>query len=241
MSMIGARVTFDREKLRVSLTAEAEKLKRMARRASNELAFRARAEIQAEMRRAFDRPTPFVVNGMRVVYATEDSGDAALVDWKLESAGGAGAGRTLRPQIEGGTRATKRFEKLLGVPAGMVAVPARGARLDRYGNLRPAEIVQIISDLRAFSEVGFRANRAAGKKGKYFIIRGAGGGRLRPGVYERRKSGPRMIVAFVRATAYRPRFAPAEVARRVVRDQAGEVWRLAMERRLPFRRAGADS
>lgn len=249
MARVG--VTFDTAAFQRALDAEAARLQRTARRAVNELAFRARDAIRGEMDRVFDRPTPWVKNGVMVVPARGEENSAG-VEWKPGSIGSIPAEKILRAQIEGGGRRLKRFERALqavGVlPPGMIAVWAKTAPLDRFGNLTGGRITKILSYFRAFPEVGFQANRRADgrsrgklKDQQFFVVRGfRNSTRLPPGIYERRRRGnPRMVIAFVKPPSYRPRFNPAAVAARVVREQSAEVWQLALERRLPFRGGGS--
>lgn len=232
-------VAFDDAKLKAGLQAEIAKLNKLAARTATTLAYRAREAIQGEMRSIFDRPTPYVLNGMQVERASEtQSQPFAEIGWRIpfgNKSTGIGAERVLKAQIEGGARRVKRFEKALRLPPGIAAVPGPGARLDQYGNISTGQIVQILSDLRLFAETGYRANRAQGKRRQYTIIRAqARGGKLTPGVYRTRKRGnPVLVLAFVKQPTYRARFSPAATARRVVQEQTAEVWDLANRRALP--------
>lgn len=241
------QVAFDTARFRTGLLMEAGQMARTARRAVNELAWRAREDIKAEMDSVFDRPTPWVKNGVMIVPAIGE-GNVAELYWKPGSVGAVPAGNILRAQIAGGARRVKRFEKALraaGVlPDGMFATWASGAPLDRFGNLTGARIVKILADLRAFAEVGFQANRRADGKSrgklrdlKYFAVRGTKPGvKLRAGIYEARKRGnPKLVIAFVKAPAYRARFAPARIARDSIARNRAQVWQLAITRSLPFR------
>lgn len=146
-------------------------------------------EERAEMRRIFDRPTPYTIGALRVAAATKQS-PTARVWFKDETSKGTPADRFLLPQVEGGARSHKRFERALQrigiLAANEYAVPAAGAKLDAYGNMSRGQIVQILSYLRAFGEQGYRANstettRAKLAKGtrsrrgiEYFVSRGRG-------------------------------------------------------------------
>jgi len=165
-----------------------------------------REELRQQMRRSFDRPTPYTLNSLRSEQATRQSlaGRVALRD---EGSAGKGTPATkyLAPQVSGGTRSLKRLERALrwaGVLRnGYYAVPAAGARLDQYGNISRGQIVQMLSYLRAFNETGFTMNRAAhqsagrGRNRKprhahaYFAVRWREN-RLAPGIYMRRSTRP---------------------------------------------------
>jgi hypothetical protein len=252
-------VGFDVARFQRELSAEADRLGRMARRAVNEGAWRAREAVKKEMRDVFNAPTPFILNSMRIIPAT-DTGTEAQLAWKdADYASGQGSvrsrggGEILRPHIEGGGRDSKRFEDLMrdaGILArGEFAVIAKGAPKDRYGNIPRSELVAILSDLRAFNEIGFTANRrrdARATKRKYFAItthqreHGARRVGLPPGVYiVPRSSGqlPRMVLAFVpRAPAYEAgSFEPGYAARVAFLREMPDAWRLALAGQIPNR------
>lgn len=160
--------------------------------ALNRTAFAVRAALQKKMPEVFDRPTPYTLRSMRVQKATKArlSAEVALKDF-----GGKGiaASKYLRPQVFGGRRVQKRYEKALSRvgPTGYY-IPAAGATMDAYGNMSRGQIVRLLSYLQAFSEQGYKANSTAlsrarlakNRKGKdgykringvvYFISRGKG-------------------------------------------------------------------
>jgi len=144
---------------------------------------------RAEMRRRFDRPTPYTLNALRVVPAKKTSLTARV--WFKDFAGkGTVAEDYLLPQVEGGTRSQKRFERALRrigiMTENEFAVPGAGAKLDAYGNMGRGQIVQILAYLQAFGEQGYRANMDAKGRARlarttkkrrgveYFVSRGPG-------------------------------------------------------------------
>jgi hypothetical protein len=237
-------VAFDTARLRQDLAREQDRVLRATRRAVYELAHRSVAEIKAEMRQVFDRPTPWVLNGVYVAPRRDEN--SAEVAWKPGGGSKAiPAEKILRAQVEGGARRQKRFERLLGLPANRIAVPGKWAELDAYGNLKAGQIVKILSDLRLFGEVGYLANRRNRSRGRrrretYFMIPpGSEHPQLWPGIYRYANDmggAPLLVIAFVRAANYRARLNPAAVIRRTVARDAGQVWNLALTRQLPFRR-----
>lgn len=238
-------VKFDTERLRQDLRREQQRVVGASRRAVYELAHRGVAEVKEEMRRVFDRPTPWVMNGVYVAPLREQN--SATVDWKPGGGSKAiPAEKILRAQIEGGARRLKRFERLLGLPSNRIAVPGKWADLDQYGNIRAGQITKILSSLRLFGEQGYRANRSnrpsrgARRREEYFIIRpGSEHAQLWPGIYRVAQDmggAPLLVIAFVRAAQYRPRFAPARIVAQTVARDAAQVWDLALRRQLPFRR-----
>ncbi|MDP2643711.1 MAG: hypothetical protein Q8P24_02110 [Desulfobacterales bacterium] len=163
-----------------------------------------------EMKRVFDRPTPYTLNSLFVDPATKTMPASRVwLKWGTLQ-------RTqhhLEPQIFGGGRHHKNFEKALykvgALPRDMYIVPARKLKLDWYGNIPASTIIKMLSWFRAFSEVGYLANRAAKVKQKkgysYFAVK-SGGGKLRPGIWARSKKGVEPVFMFVRAPKYKKRF-----------------------------------
>jgi hypothetical protein len=187
------------------------------------------AEVDT-MRRVFDRPTPWTLNSVFVKPATK--AELSAVVWLKDVAtDGTPATKYLAPEIEGGGRNLKGFERLLMrkglLPTGWMAVPGAGAKLDAYGNMSRGQIVQIISALQAFGEVGFNANRTKGSRQRrgsrlpeYFVGR-PGGGRLPMGVWQRisfaHGSAVRPVLIFVRGPRYKARFDFFGVGRQIAR------------------------
>lgn len=154
--------------------------------------------LREQMKTDFDRPTPYTLGSLYATKATLDNLSTTVLP--REFAGkGTPAAKYLKPEIYGGERRLKRFEKALqsvGVlPKGMYAYPGKGATMDAYGNMSPGQIVQIISYFNAFGQQGYRANMGekgrlkllrGGKKGfgfEYFVVRHKHGG-LRPGIWK---------------------------------------------------------
>ncbi len=206
-----------------------------------------RAEI-AEMDRVFDSPTPYTRNALYLKSATK-ANLSAHVWLKDDTSKGTPAEKYLGPQIEGGGRRLKRFERALRakgfLPDGMVAVPTSAVEIDAYGNMKRSQIVQILSALRAFGEQGYLANRTAtsekrrkrkGRKlSQYFVGRPAGG-RLPLGVWMRSTSdfgrtGGRIrpVLLFVKAPQYKARLKFHEVAERTVTTEFPKEMKAAFE------------
>jgi hypothetical protein len=121
------------------------------------------AEI-AEIDRAIDRPTPYTRAAVYLQRATRERPVAAvgLKDDLTYAAPGHQPANYLQPQIDGGQRNIKAFEKLLQLaglmPAGWKAVPGAAARLDQYGNVSRGQIVQVLSQLRLQRTAGYTRN-----------------------------------------------------------------------------------
>jgi hypothetical protein len=191
-------------------------------------AVQVREKVKSAMVTLLDRPTPYTLRQLKYVGATARKPAAAVGFGVVEITDSVGnrlrfqdigasetpAGKYLNPQIEGGTRRDKRFEKALravGVlPAGWLAVPGERAKTDQYGNQSIGEIRQILSwfdaaELVAGSRQNMRQDgRDKRKKGtkktagfEYFAslpgarrtFQRAGGGtgskKMQPGIYRR--------------------------------------------------------
>lgn len=172
-----------------------------------------------EMRDVFDRPTPYTLSGTYLRPATLARPESE-VGLKNFAGKGIPASKYLSAQIRGGERGEKRFERALRyaglLPYGFIAVPASGAQTDAFGNMSRGQIVQILSYLQAFSEVGYRANMTQKRKASlgrggrsrrgmaYFVA--PPGGHLHFGVWQRIHtawgSAVKPVLLFVRRAQY---------------------------------------
>jgi len=122
-----------------------------------------------EMKSVFDRPTPFTLNGVRVKYTNKR--DLTAIVWlKDEAPKGTPAEKFLRPQIEGGDRRVKRFERAFQhrgiLPQGMQMVPAAGAKLDQYGNISKGLFSVLANYFWARNAGGYNFGTTADKRDK---------------------------------------------------------------------------
>lgn len=165
---------------------------------------------------SFDRPTQFTRNAI-FVQRTKNRVPEARVGIKDDfGTGQRAAVRWLRPEIEGGGRPQKAFERAirgLGVMDGtQFIVPGRYAQLDAYGNISRGQLMQILSQLRTFTgaeTVSRNLPRRDGDKkntqkinaafrragGQYFAVGPAPRGGLRPGIYQRQVTSRRLVGA----------------------------------------------
>lgn len=179
-----------------------------------------RAELRAEMPLVFDRPTPFVLNGLRVWPATA-ARPVARVGFIDDARGGIQPSYPLQANVEGGQRRDKRLEAALRaaghLPAGWQAVPGQGARLDAYGNMSRGQVIQVLSQLRIQLTAGYTRNLSRTDKtraiasvrragGRFFVIPPGQG--ARPGVYQREFYGRGItpVIVFVQGVNYRRRW-----------------------------------
>jgi hypothetical protein len=198
------------------------------------------AQIE-EMKRALDRPTPYALGGLFVSPAKARQNVLEAQVFVKDNVSGKGnpANKFLSPQVDGGDRRPKRFERALylaGIlPNGMFAVPGGGAQLDAYGNMRAAEIVKILSYFQAFPDVGSRKNstektrarlaKGNAKKGisgiAYFVLRSPRG-KLPAGVYKRTVgAGVTPMLIFVDQPNYERKWQFYPVAARVASARFG--------------------
>lgn len=212
--------------------------------------------LRPEMQRVFDRPTPFTLNSFFVQPASA-SPNAAMytsprgatmtplylraIVW-LKGMSALSDDHYLEPQIFGGSRKLKPFEARMRrsglLPEGMAVVPGERAKLDRFGNISRGQLVQILSQLRTFTEGGFDAHPTKSKRSKRnrrragdFFVGRPGNGRGPLGVWQRVGQGARPVLIFVRMPRYSERLRFFEVAESIA----------AREFPIQFARAAAQA
>jgi len=154
----------------------------------DKVAFLGKARVRAEMPRVFDRPTPYTLNSLRVQRTRNHNMRSGV--WFKEP--DRMVEHYLVPQVFGGPRRLKGFERALGA---RLYMPSKYARLDRYGNMPYGVIVQILSVLgRAEYLSGYSANITArskrrNRKPRDYVLLVKKHGKLPPGVYQRVQTG----------------------------------------------------
>lgn len=218
--------------------------------ALNKTAEQIRSELQTEMDRVFDRPTPWVINSLRIRYATKTKLVAKMGYKDKNSAefDGESARSMLEPHVFGGPRHYKTMEVRLFLagllPAGWNAVPGAAATIDSYGNMSQGQITQILNVLQTYTEAGYNkansntVNRLAkGNKKKniygfaYWVNppgQQGPGKHLPPGVYQRVNTGfgtsLKPVLIFVKRAMYKQRLDFFGIGQRVVeRDLQANV------------------
>ena len=170
-------------------------------------------ELIREMDRVFDRPTRYTKSAFYIRSATKKK-LVASVGIKDFSFKGIPAIKFLAPQIYGGTRNPKRFELWLRrrsiLPEGMFAVPARGAKLDRYGNLSRGQITKMLANLQALPDMAQRTTDS--RKIVYFVAKIKG---IR-GIWRKRGKKIQPFMVFVKAPRYKKRFDFEGVSNKVI-------------------------
>lgn len=215
----------------------------------------ARKDVQGEMLKVFDRPTPWVINSLREKRATKQNpiGELAFKDRNS-----AESSRTMvLPHVEGGQRVFKAMEVRLHaiglLPSGWMVVPGQAAKLDSFGNMTRGQVSQLLNVLGAYTEAGYnKANSKTreklargGKRAQYgqygfeWVVARVGDrrwGALQPGVYQRVKTGfgssLKPVLIFVRTVNYRPRLDFFGIVRRTVDNRLPHHMRAAIAKAL---------
>lgn len=227
--------------------------------ALNDAAWSGKKAIEQEMAKVFDRPTSYTLNSLRVQKARSNRLVAKVwVKNKLDAGKGTSPEDYLLPQVYGGKRSLKRFEKALQrkgiLPVGMYAVPGEGAKLDSYGNMSRGQIVQIMSYFQSFGEQGYKANMndksrsrlARGSKNKrgfaYFV---SPGWHLPRGIWQRVYTAfgtaVKPVLMFVRAPSYGKRLRFNEIAKATADKEFRVRFNAEVQKRINAQRVGAGA
>ena len=214
--------------------------------ALNKTALQAKSEIQTEMPKAFDRPTAWVINSIRVKFATKTE-QSAWIGFKDKDSADYRGEQTWRsmiePNVNTGNRHFKAMEARLMaiglIPSGYNAVPGGAATLDANGNMSRGQISQLLNVLGTYTEAGYnkansktitRLAKGSVKKnvfGFVYWVNKVGGGtqnHLQPGVYQRVStpfgSSLKPILIFVKRANYKQKLDFFGIVQKVVdRDQ----------------------
>lgn len=245
--MISISVKSDLDAMAASMTdMQRRQIPFAAKSALNTTAKKVVEREQHEIRDVFNRPTPYTQSAVKIFKWAEKRDLQAIVGIKDDTSKGIPASKYLASEISGGGRRMKRFEKALqsvgALPEGYRAVPGAAAKLDAYGNMSPAQIVQILSFFKAFPEAGYKMNmtdkrRASLKRGtaarvgfEYFV--GRPGDRLPLGVWQRFKLGHggaiKPVLIFVPHAVYQAIFDFDYVARQTVEKEFAPEFDKAM-------------
>ncbi|WP_405120729.1 hypothetical protein [Pseudomonas leptonychotis] len=220
-------------------------------------------ELRAEMEVAFDRPTRATLNSLYVQPATKAKLEAKVFIKDGRSRNSAGnivgregvwgkgraASKWLAPQIYGGQRNKKGFERRLersGVLApGQYVVPSDSTRLDSYGNVSQGQLNKMLSGAGALSGAGYDANatdsdrsQAKGNR-RFFLVRKGSrpiGIAERLGYGEGSQNNIRMALAFVKRPTYGKGFDFFGVAERAAKDLLPIEFEKALAQALATRR-----
>ena len=211
--------------------------------ALNETVKSGRLAVQREMDRVFDRPTPYAKRGVVYDRADKTRLTASVVLTGDRTRGGLPATAFLGPQVHGGLRALKAFERQLAdrghLASGEVVVPARGAPLDRYGNVTQGFLNRVMADLqidyrgagatRARTARSLKTNRNY-RKARFFVSKR--GGHLFPGIYQRTPGSRELmpLLLFVAAREYDKRLPFFDVVARHAAEEFNGNFAKAFDR-----------
>lgn len=127
-----------------------------------------KSTVQREMLGVFDNPTNYTINSV-VATPTKGHNMVGRVGFRVPDR----MGETyLAPQVVGGSRQLKGFERGLGDDE---YVPASGAKLNAQGNVAVPQVKAAIADVK--------------RRGPEYVLIRKQRGKLVPGLYQRIKSG----------------------------------------------------
>jgi hypothetical protein len=165
------------------------------------------------MKKVFDRPTPYTLNGLQRKKTNKKKLPmVGRLEFKEFAGKGTPASKYLTPQIEGGGRRTKRHERRLSavgiLPQGKMTAPARDAPLNQYGNLTGAEYTKMLSQLQALGEQSMtrvsKMKKRSTFKGYYVAKNSA---KQPVGIRKRiSKNKSQKILSFIDPPNYSPRY-----------------------------------
>lgn len=183
-------------------------------------AYDARKDLTDELKKTFDRPTPFITRSVMVIHKKYDpSGLSALIGFFGTGGKRRGPEDVLEPHIKGGERKMKPSEERLY----NYWIPGNVIKLNKYGNISGGLMTQILSYLRLLSSgVGYMGNltteswerkkkikdkaKREKKLRKFFIVGWHNRTGKAAGVWEKLSNGKiRPILLFIRNPRYRKR------------------------------------
>ncbi|ULQ45956.1 hypothetical protein JN531_012685 [Flagellatimonas centrodinii] len=233
-----------------------EKQQRFAERlALTRLSIEVQKAEQVAIATVFDRPSSFTQRSV-LTFARQEAGGngfVRVVKIRDQASGGTAPDRYLAPQVHGGERSAKRFERAFRFvdfrnnafrDDQLFAVPGKGARLNRYGNLSQGTYQRILSALRMHSDDAFNSSarsRRRNKKLPQYFLGKAGKGRRTLAIWERHGRGQRSIkpvLIAVEKTNYRKRFPFFDIGAQVMRGRHNEVHAAALDEALRTARSG---
>jgi hypothetical protein len=225
-------------------------------KALTEIAITASKKVRRDMTQVLDRPTSYTLNSLRAEKATSDKLVSRVwVRSKRDAGNGNAPESFVLPNVAGGSRKMKRFEKAFIarriMDVGSYAVAGSGLQLDAHGNIPSSVIRQILSYFGAAQTAsGYIANMslktkermAKGTRKKYGVtyfiagagLKGGGGGKLFPGIYKRIATGfgyaIKPIIMFVkRQPTYRQRLDMHGIVRNTLDAELAYEFERAMQ------------
>lgn len=180
-----------------------------------DIAKAARLGVQSAMQSDLDNPTPFTLNSLYVKPATKANLISVLAF--KDPVNGTSAGQYLVPEVLGGLRLEKPFEKIersIGVlPTGKMIIPGAGMRLNRYGNVSLAQLEPILQAATGVKFAKSKRKAKAPKKQLEVFVGSPAGGRLPMGIWQRLTDGSlKPLFVFVSRATYKARLPVGQIA-----------------------------
>lgn len=203
-------------------------------------AVQVRKDWQGQINTVVQGPTPLTNKAVAFTGAKADKLEAQV--FLVNRGGAASPSEYLRPQEFGGGRNVKKFERALisagAMPSGYITVPGSAAKLDGFGNVSRAQLVDVIRALGSQYSPGYQrvisksANKrlaAQARSGRQYIAVSpvdAKRFRVSPGIYERMADGSRKaIFLFKNGVTYRKRLGLLDKTADIERTLQAEVAR----------------
>lgn len=246
------------KEVRAELRAEVKRVRFGIARGLTLVAKSAQRAVGQEGLRVFNRPNTYIRNAFRVEPAVAKNPGPlqAIVELRRDPQYTV---HPLTPQVEGGTRRTKRFERALSASGAMqpgwYAVPTENA-LDGTGKVRKGLVQQVIAQAKAQLTAGYakqlklrkdtgrerrRKINAMGRAGGQFVFVPRRRGKLAPGIYlaEGRDFGAKVgygrkgtlvpLFRYVSSVNYQPRLDFYGTVERIAEQQAATTISRSLE------------
>lgn len=234
------KVTTNFKQVQAALQKAASQVPFALATALNKTAAKAQTAVQKKMPEVFDRPTPWVMNSLRIKYANKNN---LLAELAYKDKNSVENSRSMvEPHVFTGKRHFKAMEARLMriglIPAGWNVVPGAAAKLDANGNMSRGQISQVLNVLGAYTEAGYnkandktsaRLAKGRAKKNIYgfvYWVNKVGSTKarhLQPGVYQRVitafGTSLKPVLIFVKQANYKKRLDFFGVAQAVINKE----------------------
>lgn len=193
-----------------------------------------------EMKRVFDRPTPFTLKSLYIKAATKQSLSAKVYLKNIPFGKNPNAlSELLEQEFSGGTRLRKRMEKAFErngyISNSEYLVPGSAAKLDSYGNLSRGQAQQVMSQLQVNFDAAqnktssLRSKRSVKKAGELFWSKG---GRLHRGVWMRDGRSVKPILLAISAPHYKRLINLPVITQKVIDQRFNSEFKSALDNAL---------
>jgi hypothetical protein len=201
----------------------------------NEVGGKILNKVEAEIEKSFDRPTRWTKKAFYLRRGTKRNPSAVI-----ERKTAIGRKFYLEVQAQGGKRPQTAVERLLSrrLPyAGNIrtVTPARGAKLNKFGNMSPGQVQKILSGVKVQRDAAQNRTAASTKRKRkreaYFVAKY--GGRLSPGIYSRTGRKVKKIMHFSeKVPTYQKRLDIQSPSFRVARAVYADIFRANLKRAI---------